>query len=223
MTDEEFTLLIEQLLQARHETPGVECKPPGPLSDSQLRHKVIRATLGMSNRRDGGVIVIGLGDDGNSLTPLGLCQSDLATWTYDHVSDHLQNYAEPSVLLELEIKHHQGKDYVVLTVQEFPEIPILCKKDFPPVGKAAGKAGHKLLLKKGACYVRSRRKPESAEIQTYEDMRALLELATVKALRQYLMISSKAGVISMGISPSVVLGPELGSQELFERQRGDLL
>ena len=85
----------------------------------------------------------------------------------------------------------------------FADIPVLCKRDYQDV------------LRSGACYVRSRRKPETTEIPTQADMRDLLELATEKKLRERLAQMERVGMI---ILPSA----SLQSTERFERERSDL-
>ncbi len=81
------------------------------------------------------------------LNPVGLSESDLDTWTYDNMANQIARYADPSVSFELEPKAYNGNSYVVLEVEEFSDIPVLCKRAYDNV------------LRYGACYVRSRRKP----------------------------------------------------------------
>lgn len=101
------------------------------------------------------------------------------------------------------MEEYNGNQYVVLEVDVFTDIPVLCKRDFQDV------------LRSEACYVRSRRKPETSEMPTQEDMRDLLELATEKKLRERLAQLGRVGLI---ILPSA--GPL--STERFEQERGDL-
>lgn len=215
MTDQEFAITLEELFALGHETTGVECKPPGSRTNRSLFNKVVRAVLGMSNRRDGGLIIIGVNDTGNALMPEGLTANDLSSWNYDHVSDGLKEYADPSVSFELDVKEYQTREYVVLTVREFQDIPILCKKPYTSSGN--------VVLKEGACYVRSRRKPETAEIATQEDMRDLLDLATEKRLRRYLSQAQRAGVALVPLPATLTaLDEARPDQELFDKQLGDL-
>src|SRR5438093_4127100 len=126
MTDEEF----QQIISLRHELHGVEFKGPGSRSDSHLLAKVTRAVLGMANRRDGGVIVVGVDETSNQLHPVGLNSAALATWSYDAVAAGIAAYVDPKIDFELEVHHHQGADYVVLLVKEFDDIPVLCGRDY---------------------------------------------------------------------------------------------
>ena len=194
---------LAQILALGHETRGVEFKGPGPLSNRRLAAQVVRAVLGMANRRDGGLVIIGVEDNNSTLNPVGLNSSDLVTWNYDDVADRIAVYADPNVEFEIETKEYTGNQYVVIQVEEFSDVPVLCKRDYPNV------------LRQGACYVRSRRKPETSEIPTSADMRDLMELAIDKGVIQYLDRAQRLGLIVLpDITPP--------STEQFERQRGDL-
>jgi len=61
---------LESILAQGHETNGVEFKGPGARTDRSFPAKVIRAILGMANRRDGGLVMIGV--ESTKLDPVGL-------------------------------------------------------------------------------------------------------------------------------------------------------
>ena len=199
MTDEE----LGELLALRHEISGVEFKGPGPRSNTRLFVQTVRAVLGMANRRDGGTVVIGVEDNQTSLTPVGLTDEDLATWSSDAVADGIAVYADPSVSFELQTPAHAGRNYVTIEVREFEDIPVLCKRDFPDV------------LRNGACYVRTRRKPETSEIPAQAEMRDLLDLATDKGVQRFLARAESTGMISF-----IAAAPD--DRERFDEQLGDL-
>lgn len=201
MTDEEFA----QILALGHEMRGVEFKSPGPLSNERLMAQVVKAVLGMANRRDGGRVIIGVADNGSVLEPVGLGEDDLATWTYDAVGDQVARYADPSVSFELERKEYDGDAYIVLEVAEFSDIPVLCKRAYDTV------------LRDGACYVRTHRKPETSEIPTQADMRELLDRATDKGVIRYLDRARRLGLIG-----DVLVQPPVSDQERMDQQLGDL-
>ena len=143
------------------------------------------------------------------MSPVGLKDADLATWRYDHVADSLAPYPDPSFNFDIEEKDHEGSKFVVIRVYEFDEIPILCNKDETMEGRS--------VLRKGACYVRSKRKPETREIPTQEDMRALLDLATEKGIRKWITQTQRVGFdISRGKPSSPT------DEEHYDRQIDDL-
>jgi predicted HTH transcriptional regulator len=199
MTEEEF----EALLAAGHEQRGVEFKGPGPRSDKRFFARVVRAVLGMANRRDGGLVIIGVEDDRGQLKGIGLTPSQLSTWKYDDVADALAVYADPSVSFDLETVQISPCSYIVLRVQEFEDVPVLCNREYLDI------------VRKGACYVRSRRKPETSEIPSQADMRDLIELATEKRLRRFVAEAQAAGLDISGVAPPT-------DEERFENQGADV-
>ena len=201
MTDQEFA----EIIALGHEARGPKFKGPGARSDRRLFAQVVRAVLGMANRRDGGTVIIGVEDNGGVLGPVGLNENDLITWRYDDIADGIASYADPSVSFYREVKEYNGDQYVVLLVEEFVEIPVLCKRNYDDI------------LKEGACYVRPLRKPETSEIPTQADMRDLLELATDKGVARYLDRAQRLGLI---VLPTVTPSPT--DQELLDQQLGDL-
>jgi predicted HTH transcriptional regulator len=204
MTEQE----MEELLLRGHEVTGVEFKAAGSRTSNVLWSKVLRALMGMANLQDGGLVIIGVSDNGNSLTPTGLTTDDLATWQYDHIATQLSLHADPSIEFEREVFDFRGKKLLILYVREFTEIPILCKKPLTVDGRVE--------LREGACYVRSKRKPETAEVSNHEDMRALLELANAKLLRKWVAQAQSAGLI--GTPPP----PSESDREMFLQQLGEL-
>ena len=118
MTGEE----LARIINIGHEQSGMEFKGPGPLSDPQLITQVVKAVLGMSNRRYGGQVIIGVRDDGETLEPVGLPDDEQRTWTFDAVSDGFKvrpwvefaRYADPGVTFELEVVELDGNNYILL-------------------------------------------------------------------------------------------------------------
>lgn len=207
MNETEF----EELLAPGHETRGVEFKPPGPRTDKLLFAKITRAALGMANRRDGGTIVIGIESVLNAPNPVGLNNDDLLTWSYDDVATSFAAYAEPSISFELERVSYKSLQHVALKIHEFEEIPVLCKRDY--------NNRTEVVLRKGACYVRSRHKPETSEISTQEDMRDLLDLATDKGVRKFMGRASRAGALHFGLTQPSTQSDE----ELYRKELSDLI
>ena len=206
MTEREF----EDILALGHERRGTEFKGPGPRTDKSFFARVARAALGMANRQDGGLIIIGVEDKSGAIKPVGLNATDLATWNHDEVSTSLAAYADPSVNFDRQVLDYKGNNYVILKVHEFEEIPVLCRQDYIK--------GDDVILRKGACYVRSRHKPETSEIPSQEDMRDLLDLATDKGVRKFVARAVKSGLII--VSPLGATAP--ADKELFEAQLDDL-
>ncbi len=186
MNEEDFA----RLLVLQHELPGVEFKAPGPRGEKALFHSVVRAVLGMANRRDGGRIVLGLREGPSAkLEQVGLNDEDAATWRHDHLADALASYADPYVEIHVEKRRHEDRLYVLIEVSEFEEVPVICRKGYP----TNPQPGQQAILRAGAIYVRTRRKPETSEPPGQTEMRELIELATEKRLRSFLGTVGRAG------------------------------
>ncbi len=206
MTERDF----ESLLARGYETNGVEFKSRGRRTDSPFLAGVIRAILGMANRRDGGRVIIGVESD--SLDPEGFDEDEVKTWmNYDVLAEKVNEFASPSVYFELEAQIFRDRNFVSIRVHEFEDIPILCCRDFHRPGR--GKAD--LILRRGACYVRSRNKPETSEIPSEEEMRELLELAIDKGVRKFVIRAQKAGLF-----PNLPAPPS--DEALFEKQAEEM-
>lgn len=132
-----------------------------------------------------------IGVESTKLDPVGLSDAELATRSnFDDLADAVNGHASPSVRFDAEVVEYQGRNLFVFRVHEFAEIPILCSKDYCEKGKNVP------TLRRGACYVRSQHKPETAEIPSEEEMRELLELAIDKGVRRFLTRAEKAGLFS---------------------------
>jgi len=200
-SEEEF----DSLQTLGHEHRGVEFKCSGKLTTMEFAATIVRAILGMSNRRDGGLVVIGVEDNNGRLEWKGMLPDDYATWNNNDLADKVAIFADPSVNFEMANIKKENRDFIVIIISEFEDTPIFCKKDF----------GQK--LRKGALYCRSRHKPETSEVATEEDMRDLIELSTEKQLRRFIRMANAANI-------SVMTGQQKDEADNteFEKQRKSL-
>jgi hypothetical protein len=175
-----------------NEARGLELKGPGPRSDKHLLAKVARAALSLGNLRDGGHVIIGIGDEDPATLGPGLGEDDLASWiAYDDLARNLANYADPPLKFNVAgVELSSGAKVAVIEVFEFTDIPHFCAKEREGV------------LREGALYVRPRKVPETSEVASPVEMREIVELATEKALRAYVETAERAGVTLASGAPS---------------------
>lgn len=203
---------VRELVGFGREQSGVEFKGPGPRTDSSLRAKVVRAMLAMANRRDGGMVLVGVTDDGSNLEIAGLLPDDVGTWRHDHLADTVAVYADPRVEFDTYVVEVDNKRVVVITVEEFSDVPVICKAECQ-----VGSPKSKVVLRNGAIYVRSNRKPESREVANFDEMRGLLDIATEKAVRRFVALTRAVGAAS-GLNEL----READHESLFRDERGEL-
>lgn len=175
---------IEAALSLGYELRRLEVKGPGRRTDMPLFAKVTRAALSIANLRDGGHVLVGIDDENVAAMTPGLKPDELTSWLeYDHISRKFAEYADPPLRFDVDSRVlSTGATVAVLQVYEFSDMPVLCRKDYPGT------------LRAGACYVRTRRLPETAEVPNATEMRDLLDLATEKALRAYVARAERAEV-----------------------------
>jgi predicted HTH transcriptional regulator len=196
---------LETILRSGREGRSTEFKQSMSWDDDATRAKVVRAALALANLRDGGVIAFGLEAQAGSplLQLIGMPQAHHDSFTQDSVSATVNTHATPYIDLSVEHLPIDGKLFVAIVVRQFSDYPVICAKDFNLGGRAA--------LTRGRVYCRSRRLPETTEVQSPEDMREIIDLATNKGLERYFQhreIERRAGP---------------GTSERFDAQIRDLI
>ncbi len=177
---------LAEYIALGYELHGVEFKAGLPCTDKDFFARVARAVLGMANRRDGGRVIIGVEERGKKLVAAGVAAQHLKTWNQDDASAALGEFADPYITINLQVVQLDGLDFVVLNVSEFEEVPVLARRDY------------KNVIRRGALYVRTRRKPETSEVPSQTEMRDVLEIATIKAVRRFLGAASAIGLLQAG-------------------------
>lgn len=203
MTDTTSPTELKELIALGVEQSGVEFKGPCGSEEKPQRDKILRAMLAMANHRDGGLVIVGVDETPEGLQGTGLTAAQLATWTRDRVGDAIAAHADPSVDFVVERVSVDDRDFVVLRVRQFADVPVVCKRN-------GAQEDRKQVLREGACYVRPRRKPESVEVPTAADMRDLLDLAIDRGVETFIKRMHRAGAPAPGAA---------GALDIYEPQR----
>jgi predicted HTH transcriptional regulator len=201
------------LIERGGETRDVEMKESLDFSETRIKAKIAKSAMGMANTRDGGLIVLGMRElSGGRFEPQGMDPDHLRSIDQDRVSSSVMEYAAPYVELTVtplpgdERPALKGKTFVVISVLEFSEVPVICKRQYQNEG-----------LREGAIFVRSFERRETREVQTEAEMRELVDLSTEKRLRRLLQITERAGG---AVVPAAY--PERADEERFQAQREGL-
>lgn len=174
------------------ETRSIEWKRCEDLDDKHYRALIARAVMAMANTRGGGHVLVGVAQGVDNRFH-GVPSDKLVQWEQDHLADILRNFMTPPVPVIVRPDDTRGVTVVILEVPEFDDQPILCTKDDNTSSDTNKK--QESILKRGACYIRPRSKVESCPVGTYEDMRDLLDLATEKAVRKFLELVGRLGLV----------------------------
>jgi predicted HTH transcriptional regulator len=163
------------------ESQGLEFKESAELQALQL--KLVKTAMAMANLRDGGLIIIGVGQRTGTWERTGIRDEDLATYDVDDLSDAINRYASPPVAVDLVLVLHESARFLTIQVREFRETPVVCKRDGGP---GSG-------LKQGFVYLRPAGTARTSEVRTADEMHDLLDLAAEKRARRILETARRIG------------------------------
>ncbi|MFA5158120.1 MAG: ATP-binding protein [Patescibacteria group bacterium] len=160
---------LEQLLEGQSETQRIEFKRSCPWGVITFAKDI----LALSNVRDGGYIIIGVEDE--NCQRIGVTVEDAETYKIDDMKDQMAPFADPHVLFEkVAITDKNGLDFIVIKVDQFREIPTICKRNDQNAG-----------IHEGNLYYRnSNRRAESAVVSNSYDMRDIVEMAAIKMMQK---------------------------------------
>lgn len=200
------------LIERGRETRRVEMKRSMDISTNRTKAKIAKSAMGMANTRDGGLIILGMNEvDDEHFEPEGMEPEHLSAISQDRISSVVAEYASPYIELSvtrLAVEDRpalKGRTFVVISVLEFAEIPVICKRQYQNEG-----------LREGGIFIRSFERYETREVQTEAEMRTLLDLATEKRLKRHLQITERAtGTI-------VPAAPSKADEDLFRAQLEDI-
>jgi len=165
---------LAMLLEAGYETRSIEFKSPFLWSDDNskwLKEKVVRAVLGMTNTRSGGQIIIGVSEDNNRIILDGLTNKQLNSFNdYDGIKGFIDGFSYTGTIFDISCGSFENKKFIIFTILEFYEIPVICKKD----------GMERDILKKDIIYARSMKSPYSTIQATYLELREVIHMAVDK-------------------------------------------
>jgi len=200
---------LEKVIYNKREKRNIEYKDSMSWKDKNVQIRVTRSILGMANLPSGGYIVFGVRQSGNEFVPSGMDLEYSESFTQDNVDDFVRNYAEPFVEVSVTRYLHKEKIYVIIQVNGFEELPVICKKD-------AKLRDGSVYLRQGSIYVRSRSKVETAEVQTQTEMREIIEQAVDKSLIRFIDRMGRAGILSL-------ISAEPSSEDKFDEQLEEMI
>lgn len=166
---------VAELLEAGYELRNTEHKPPFDWNDEKstwAREKVIRAILAMTNTRYGGQIIVGveIGDD-RSVNLRGATKEQLKSFEdFDGIKGVVDGYSFTNTDFDINWGEHKGNKYVIFTIQEFSEIPSICRKN----GQSKG------VLSVYDIYARSKKAPYGSIKATDAELREMVHMAVDK-------------------------------------------
>lgn len=100
-------------LERCQETQSIDFKQAADWES--LKWRITETALGMGNLRDGGVIIIGVSENGDSWELTGISENDLRTFDVDIMIDQVNSYTSPHVNLTLA----SGRNFSIANLASF--------------------------------------------------------------------------------------------------------
>jgi len=159
------TETLEGILEAGRESQTIDFKE----SCSWNAKSMVKDFLAMVNVQYGGKIIIGVRETEKGYIRQGVTEKHKKTFKIDVMLDQVAPYADPHIIFSVSFpKDNNGIKYVVIEIDSFQSIPVICKKD-------------SYETKRGGIYYRNRnRRPESALVSNAHDMRDIIEVAVIR-------------------------------------------
>jgi predicted HTH transcriptional regulator len=200
------TIVLDDIIKHPFEEKNIEFKKSTAWNDLQFKAKITKSIMGMANLRDGGWIVIGKEKQSDGVfQTIGMNQTDFDSYDSDLMNDFIKDYAYPEVKFVLYKRYLDGKRFVIIKIEEFEQIPIICKKAYGDI------------VHRGKIYTRTG-KPETVEVPSQTEMREIIELAADKELRKFIGRAAQLGLI-----PAQKTQEKQADRELFRKELEDLL
>ena len=180
---------VDLALSRCQEQPWLDFKESQPWET--LRWRLIKTIMAMAKLRDGGLILVGVAENGTAWELTGIKPHNLATFGYDEIIDQLGKYASPQVTVDIVVHDHDdGNRYLAFHIHQFNESPVVCRKNSPDSLKP------KEQLTAGDIYVRpTTGTPRTEKVTDAIRLHDLLELAAEFRARRMLEVGRRIGLV----------------------------
>ena len=172
---------LDQYITATGESSNIDAKGPMIWDSGTESASLAKDIAAFANSRDGGVLVIGKAEtDSGTFDLLGLTDAQARSFETTKVAKWVNNRFSPAISIVCHHHEYEGKRFVLITISEFEDVPVLCTKSFQDPSNPK-----KHLLRERTIYVRNAN-AESAPLETVDELRALIGLATSKRANEML-------------------------------------
>lgn len=171
------------------EQPWLDFKESQPWRT--LCWRLLKTIMGMANLRDGGLIVVGVAENGTTWQLTGVEPDHLTTFDYDDIMGQVGKYASPQAIIDVVVHgHSDGKSYLAFHIHQFKDTPVVCRNNGPANVKP------KERLAAGDIYVRpTHGVPRTEKVTDAAQLHDLLELAAEFRARRMLEVGRRIGLV----------------------------
>jgi len=176
----------------------LEYKGNVPWTDGVKKLDITQTIFALSNKRDGGIIVIGVKDD---CTREGLSDENYNSYSHDHINQYLNNKGNQPIMCKVEkfeyldTEDKKVKKFVFIQVSESKEFPLVYIGNQKLKNEKIEAFNDNIGLRTGALYIRNELNIGNKEISTTYEWKELIERIYKKyekeTIRRHSIIRSK--------------------------------
>lgn len=164
---------LNQIVRDAGENDSIDAKAACDWDNNVNSASLTKDILAFANTRGGGVLVIGKSESSDgSFTLTGVDEAQARSFEATTISQWVNARCEPPVVLSAGTHRYDGKLFVILSVDEFAECPVLCLRRFDKPNS------REPILRESTVYVR--KNVSSRPIDNAEDLRRIVALAAFK-------------------------------------------
>lgn len=176
-----MTSLPEELLQALYhgrEESYLEYKGNVSWRDNPKKLEIVQTIFAMANKREGGMIFIGVEDDG---TRTGLSDENFTSYDHDKINQYIEGKGNQNIgCIVSKFGHKDEKEadikrFVLIQIAESREFPLVYTGGQCLYNNSVPAFGKNIALRKSAIYIRSSSPVGNKEIETIEEWQELIE------------------------------------------------
>ena len=143
---------LRQIITNTAENDNVDAKGPMAFSDAVERAGLAKDIAAFANSNNGGWLVIGKSQAASGQFTLeGVSEEQAASFETTAVARWVNNRFAPEIQLECRRVEHEGKPFIVIRINEFDDVPVICTKRCDDPNNAK-----KPILDVGCVYIRGK-------------------------------------------------------------------
>src|SRR5438874_874897 len=116
---------LVRFIEAAGENANIDAKGPMQWDGGAASAGLTKDIIALANSRDGGVLVIGKEElQPGKFVATGLSAAQVSSFDTTKVATWVNNHCSPFVKLVCYRQEHQSREFVVVTVSEFHDVPV---------------------------------------------------------------------------------------------------
>ncbi len=192
---------VRTAIEFANELPDIEFKR-GETFDT-LKYRIVKNALALANLRDGGLVIVGVRQDGGRFIADGVDADVESTYEAEKVYELVNEYASPTIELRVVVVEHDTKRFVAIAVPPFQRTPVVCRRPTPD-GVTKNDA-----LRPGDFFVRTGSPVSATRVNTAAMMEDLLQVAAGRRAAETIRMLRAGGLAPETLSVSDPLDGEV--------------